>query len=47
MSVLSRGYSITSDEQGVINSINSLECGQDIKVSFFDGTARCQVIDKE
>ncbi len=47
LSVLSRGYSVVTDGEKVIKSINNLRCGQDISISFSDGTAKCSVIDKE
>lgn len=44
LKVLSRGYAVVSDGDKAIKTVNSLESGQNIKVSFKDGSAQCNVI---
>lgn len=44
LKVLSRGYAVVSDGNKAIKTVNSLESGQNIKVSFKDGSAQCNVI---
>lgn len=47
LAVLSRGYSLTSGEGGVVTSASQLKPGDEITVRFSDGSARARVVDTE
>lgn len=47
LAVLSRGYSLTSGEGGVVTSASQLKPGDEITVRFSDGSARAQVVETE
>ena len=47
LAVLSRGYSLTSRESGVVTSASQLKPGDEITVRFSDGSARARVVDTE
>lgn len=44
LNILSRGYSVATKGQNVINSTDALEVGDTINVKFSDGDATCNVI---
>lgn len=47
LAVLSRGYSLTSRESGVVTSASQLKPGDEITVRFSDGSARARVVETE
>ncbi len=47
LSVLLRGYTITSKDSSTVKSINEIFDGDLIKLRFTDGTANCQVLNTE
>lgn len=48
LAVLGRGYSVTKDTEGrVVSSVRSLNCNDEINISFADGTATAMVLNVE
>ncbi len=45
ISVMSRGFAVVSDKDGVVYNANKLNSGDDVSIRFIDGTANCKVID--
>jgi exodeoxyribonuclease VII large subunit len=46
LKVLTRGYSIATGEKGVVTSVGQLHTGDDITLTLYDGTAKCEVMNK-
>lgn len=44
LKVLSRGYSIAENDNGIVKSIKELESGDNVKIRLSDGSANCKVV---
>jgi exodeoxyribonuclease VII large subunit len=47
LQILSRGYAIASNEEGVIKNISQTKKGEKLKVRVEDGELNCEVISKK
>lgn len=47
LKVMARGFSVVNSGDGVVKSVGNLNIGEDIKVSFSDGSASCRVLEIE
>lgn len=45
LKVMSRGFSVVSDDSGTIKSVKQLTVGENINISLTDGSASCRVLD--
>ncbi len=47
LKVLARGYSVTENEKGLIQSSNDVNVGENVKITLKHGSINCRVISKE